>query len=75
MLRILNGDVYHKNSLRIFLLLIPGLFISDAFAYLDPGSGSMIFQALIGALVGVGIALKIYWGRLKFKLSSRLNRK
>ena len=58
----------------ILLLLIPGLFISDAFAYLDPGSGSMIFQALIGALIGVGIALKIYWDKLKFKLSSLLHR-
>ena len=63
-----------KNTFVILTLLIPGLFISDAFAYLDPGSGSMIFQAIIGALVGVGIALKIYWDKLKFKLSSRLHR-
>ena len=58
-----------KSTFVILLLLIPGLFISDAFAYLDPGSGSMIFQALIGALVGVGIALKIYWEKIKLKLS------
>ena len=64
-----------KSIFVIQMLLIPGLFISDAFAYLDPGSGSMIFQALIGALIGVGIALKIYWDKLKFKLSSIFSRK
>ncbi len=74
MLRVLIEDFFHKNTLRIFLLLIPGLFITDAFAYLDPGSGSIIFQAIIGALVGVGIALKIYWEKIKFKLSSRFHR-
>jgi len=63
-----------KSIFVIQMLLIPGLFISDAFAYLDPGSGSMIFQAIIGALIGVGIALKIYWEKIKFKLSSRLHR-
>ncbi len=45
------------------------------FLYLDPGSGSMIFQALIGALIGVGITVKIYWDRLKFKVSSRFHKK
>jgi len=37
--------------------------------YLDPGSGSIIIQALIGALVGVGITVKIYWWKIKEKLS------
>jgi len=65
---------HFKISLLVLGLIFQGLFISDAFAYLDPGSGSMIFQALIGALVGVGIALKIYWDKIKFKISSRLHR-
>jgi len=37
--------------------------------YLDPGSGSIIIQALIGALVGVGITVKIYWWKIKEKLT------
>lgn len=49
-------------------LLSRGLFISDAYAYLDPGSGSIIIQAIIGAFVGIGITLKIYWYKLKEKL-------
>jgi len=52
-------------SFGVFLL--GTLVSSEAYAYIDPGSGSMIIQMLIGALVGVGITVKIYWHRLKFK--------
>ena len=51
------------------------LFISDAFAYIDPGTGSMILQSLIGALVGVGIVLKVYWTKIKFLLLDRKSKK
>ena len=48
--------------------LIFGQFsIPNASAYIDPGSGSMIVQMLIGTLVGVGIAVKIYWQKIKMK--------
>ena len=33
--------------------------------YLDPGSGSFLIQLLIAALLGVGIALRASWGRIK----------
>ena len=51
------------------LLLSRGFFVSDAYAYLDPGTGSVIIQAVIGAIAGVLITLKIYWYKLKEKLS------
>jgi len=59
------------RSLIIVLGLIfsSGFFIHDAFAYLDPGTGGIIFQALIGVLIGAGITLKIYWYKLKEKFS------
>ena len=48
------------------LLLIFGHFsISNAYAYLDPGTGSIIAQMLIGTLVGAGLAIKIYWQKIK----------
>ena len=37
----------------------------DKLAYLDPGSGSFILQLLIAALLGVGIALRASWGKIK----------
>jgi hypothetical protein len=34
-------------------------------AYLDPGSGSYLLQLLVAAVLGVGLALRLYWGRIK----------
>lgn len=47
------------------------LSISDAYAYLDPGSGSIIIQLLVGTLVGAGIVLKLYWEKFKMKFLKR----
>lgn len=33
-------------------------------AYLDPGSGSMLLQVLLGGFAAVGVAAKLYWHRL-----------
>ena len=33
--------------------------------YLDPGSGSFLIQLLIATLLGLGIALRASWGRIK----------
>ena len=33
------------------------------FAYLDPGSSSMIVQMFLGGLAAAGVALKLYWRR------------
>jgi hypothetical protein len=33
--------------------------------YLDPGTGSYIFQVLIAGLVGAGFALKMFWVQIK----------
>jgi hypothetical protein len=32
--------------------------------YLDPGSGSFILQLIIAGALGLGLALRSYWGRL-----------
>jgi len=61
--------------LGIISLAMHGFVISDAYAYIDPGSGSIIAQAIIGALIGVVIAVKIYWEKLKFRLSSMFSRR
>ena len=34
-------------------------------AYLDPGSGSFLIQLAIAALLGLGVALRAYWGKIK----------
>jgi hypothetical protein len=65
--------VFSSLGLPFFtiLLLFQEFFVSDAYAYLDPGTGSVVIQAMIGALVGVGITLKVYWEKIKYKISSK----
>jgi hypothetical protein len=33
-------------------------------AYVDPGTGSFVFQAVIGAILAVGLAVKMFWRRI-----------
>ncbi len=40
-------------------------FPSFAYAYLDPGTGSYIFQLIIAGMVGLFFAIKVYWRRIK----------
>jgi hypothetical protein len=48
-----------------FCLVLAGLLLgvatSNAYAYLDPGTGSMILQVLLGGVAGVMLAGKLYW--------------
>ena len=51
--------IYVENFLPSQTLMILG--------YIDPGTGSIIIQAMVAAVVGVGIAVKLFWHRiLKF---------
>lgn len=36
-----------------------------AYAYLDPGSGSMLIQMLVAAVAGALLSMRLFWGRLK----------
>ena len=42
----------------------------DLFAYLDPGSGSMVLQMLLGGVASAAVALKMFgkqiWSTLAF---------
>ena len=56
------------------LLVFGGSTISDAYAYIDPGSGSVMIQGLIGALVGAGIAIKLYWAKIRMALETKFSK-
>ena len=40
-------------------------------AYIDPGSGSMLLQMLLGGVAGVAVAVRMYWHRLRGFFGSR----
>ena len=47
-----------------FLLLWLSLaWPASAHAYLDPATGSIILQMVIGGIAGAGLLLKMYWRR------------
>jgi uncharacterized membrane protein len=54
------------SAVRIggFVLLLLAVTPANAHAYLDPGTGSMLVQALLAALVGAGLMLKGLRARL-----------
>ncbi|RCW80157.1 hypothetical protein [Phyllobacterium bourgognense] len=52
-----------------YFLLMNG----SAFAYLDPGTGSMILQGIIGGALTVSVVVSGYYYRLKGWLSGRKN--
>ena len=33
--------------------------------YLDPGSGSFLIQILIAVLLGIGVAVRASWGKIR----------
>lgn len=41
------------------------LSTKNAFSYIDPGTGSYVFQILIASVLGILTLTKIYWSRLK----------
>ena len=44
--------------------LTVGILTSSAHAYLDPGTGSMILQVLLGGVAGLALVGKLYWHKL-----------
>ena len=37
------------------------MLFTTILAYLDPGTGSMLVQLLVGGVAAAGVALKLYW--------------
>lgn len=58
----------------LFLLYFGVVAVPNAHAYIDPGSGSFIFQVLIGGLLAGGVAVKAFWRRIANFFSRRRSR-
>jgi len=51
--------------------LTVGILTSPAHAYLDPGTGSIILQVLLGGVAGLALVGKLYWHKLLSLLGLR----
>lgn len=57
--------IMKRSLVRLCMLLVVFAAIAPrALAYLDPGTGSMIIQILIGFLAGLALFFKNFWLRL-----------
>jgi hypothetical protein len=52
-------------------LVILLLSAEPVLAYLDPGTGSMMLQVILGGIAAVGVALKLYWHKFRVALGFR----
>ena len=60
-------------SLSCIVTLI--IFPTKAFAYLDPGTGSIILQAILGFIAASITTISIYWTKFKSLISKLFKKK
>ncbi len=46
-------------------IIIHAIIRGTAQNYLDPGSGSIIIQLIIGTVLGLGVVVRVFWGKIK----------
>ena len=49
----------------VFIFVLALDLANPALAYLDPGTGSMILQLLLGGIAGALVVGKLYWQRVR----------
>jgi len=51
---------------RLMLLAVgPFLLMSQASAYIDPGTASVVWQFILAVLLGAAFTVRLYWTRIK----------
>jgi hypothetical protein len=54
--------------MKYLIVFTLALFTQPAWAYLDPGTGSMLLQVILGGIAAVGVALKLFWHKIRAAL-------
>ena len=62
---LLHGGV-SSMKIRTLLLVVVGVgFATPAYAYLDPGTGSILLQGILGSIAAASVAVGAFWTRIK----------
>lgn len=64
--------VLHSSVWAAFAVLA---CCGNAYAYIDPGTGSYILQIVIAGLVGAAFTLKLLWKRLRLFVGSTVSKR
>jgi hypothetical protein len=61
-----NININGKRTFQAMVLFLSTSLLSEsAFAYLDPGTGGMLIQIVLGGVAGLAVAGKLFWHQLK----------
>lgn len=78
-----NGNLEHRAGrpasptwpgIGTLVLVIVLMASVDAHAYIDPGTGSYLFQLAIAGLLAGAYAVRRYWRAIRFRLDSLLGK-
>ncbi|RLB37336.1 MAG: hypothetical protein DRH12_14490 [Deltaproteobacteria bacterium] len=53
-----------RKTLVLGAVCFAVFYTSESYAYIDPGTGSILFQVLIGFLLGALVAVKMTWRKI-----------
>ncbi len=60
---------YLLETTVLVVLLVDVVFSRNAYAYLDPGTGSILIQMVIGGTLAGAFAIKLFWRRIVDRFS------
>ncbi len=66
-------NTQYFKKLATFSLFLWTIQVSPAYAYLDPGTGSLLLQGLLGGIAGIAVFGKIYWHKFTSWLGHKRN--
>ena len=53
-----------RKAIGAFFLGVTLIEPDYALAYIDPSAGGLLVQILLGGIAGIGVLVKLYWGKL-----------
>jgi hypothetical protein len=60
-----NGPSHPLRAIAVSVMIGLAMTPSTAHAYIDPTTGSFVFQAVLGVLASIGVLIKFNWTRLR----------
>jgi hypothetical protein len=60
-----------RSTVALLALVVFLTSTLPAYAYVDPGTGSMLIQLVTGGVAGSLVLARLYWRRLKDKLTGK----
>ena len=61
-------SIFDYLSLTVVYLFVFLIAATSVYAYIDPGSGSILFQVLVGGVLAMAATVRLYWKRIKILL-------